>query len=55
MSGLNLYLMVSEGRVIGKTNTPRDAITQTGLRLKSERGHAQMTTALGWGRGSANI
>ena len=30
MAGLNIYLMVSEGRVIGKTNTPRDAITQTG-------------------------
>ena len=30
MAGLNIYLMVSKGRVIGKTNTPRDAITQTG-------------------------
>ena len=29
MAGLNIYLMVSEGRAIGKTNTPRDAITQT--------------------------
>ena len=30
MAGLNIYLMVSEGRAIGKTNTPRDAITQAG-------------------------
>ena len=29
MAGLNIYLMVSEGRAIGKTNMPRDAITQT--------------------------
>ena len=29
MEGLDIYLVVSQGRAIGKTNTPRDAITQT--------------------------